>query len=116
MSNLSLHHNCFTPLSFSSFVRIASVVVPLTLITACSTYQNVTGYFNTYYNAKKLFDDAVTEVEGSPQRTRDTVYFVGDSSNPSSDAKFDKVIEKCSKIIQFYDKSSWIDDAILMIG
>src|SRR3989442_2548330 len=113
MHNFLQNHNRLFRLRFKRASIIATVTIPLSIIVGCSTYQNVTGYFNTYYNAKKLFDEAVTEVESAPQRARDTVYFVGYSGNAGPDAKFDKVIEKCSKIIQFYDKSAWVDDAIL---
>src|SRR5258707_10775804 len=116
MHNSALNYNRSIVRGFERLAFIASVVIPLGIIVGCSTYQNITGYFNTYYNAKKLFDEAINDVENSPQRARDTLYFVGYVSNPATDAKFDKVIEKCSKIIQFYEKSSWVDDAILMIG
>lgn len=82
----------------------------------CSTYQNVTGYFNTYYNARKLFNEAVNDVEVSALAQRDSLYFVPYNCGPGPEAKFDKVIEKCSKLIQSYDKSGWVDDAILIIG
>src|SRR5713101_1312004 len=26
-------------------------------LSGCSTYQNITGYFNTFYNARRLFDE-----------------------------------------------------------
>ncbi|HEV8538090.1 MAG TPA: tetratricopeptide repeat protein [Bacteroidota bacterium] len=94
---------------------VASVFLAITLF-GCSTYQNITGYFNTYYNAKKVFADAVIEVENSSARQRDSLYFVPYGSGTAADAKFEKVIEKCSKLIESYEKSAWVDDAILMIG
>lgn len=88
----------------------------ITLFPSCSTYQNITSYFNTYYNASKLFDDAVTEIEKAPQKDRDTNYFAAYTISKGVEDKLDKVIEKCSKLIQFYPQSKLIDDAILMIG
>lgn len=76
----------------------------------------MTGYFNTYYNAKKNFDDAVAEIEKNPQKARDTNYFAVYAIPKSASDKLDKVIEKGSKLIQLYPQSSWIDDAIMMIG
>lgn len=82
----------------------------------CSTYQNVTAYFNTYYNAQKLFDDGVTELTRVPPAGKDTNYFVPVFAKSDGQSKFDKVIEKCSKIIQFYPDSKLVDDAIVLIG
>lgn len=88
----------------------------LFLLSGCSTYQNITGYFNTYYNASKLFSEAVADVEKMAQKDRDTNYFAAYKVPPVAQTKFDKVIEKCSKLIQFYPQSSWVEDGIMMIG
>jgi len=79
-------------------------------------YENVTGYFNTYYNAKKLFSDAEREIEKTPQKERDTNYFAAYNVPKGVHDKLDKVIEKCSKLIQLYPRSSWLEDAIVTIG
>ncbi|MBI3365976.1 MAG: tetratricopeptide repeat protein [Ignavibacteriae bacterium] len=100
-----------------SFLRFSAI--PLFILFAfsgCSMYQNVTAYFNTYYNAKKLFSDAEQEVRQAPQKDRDTNYFAAYNVPPSLEGKFDKIVEKCSKLIQFYPESKWVDDAILMIA
>lgn len=106
--------------SHLSLVKIALSIGLITLLVAllssCSMYDNVTGYFNTYYNVKKLFSDAEYEIENAPQKDRDTNYFAIYNIPKNTEDKLDKVIEKCSKLIQFYPKSAWIDDAIFMIG
>jgi len=94
------------------FFTVSSLIV----ISGCSTYQNITGYFNTYYNAGKLFSEAEDEILKTPQTLRDSNYFAAFTVPKATEDKLDKVIEKCSKIIQFYPKSSWVDNAILMIG
>jgi len=91
-------------------------IVVLLEFSGCSTYHNVTAYFNTYYNARRLFDEAVGELRQQPAKDRDTNYFAAYTVPQNIQDKFDKVIEKCSKLIQFYPKSSYVDDAILMIG
>ncbi len=107
----------YNSLSFKRhFLYLSAFCLFFLLGEGCSTYQNVTGYFNTYYNAKKVFDDAVKEIENTPQKGRDSLYFIEVAISPTAEQKFDKVIEKCSKLIQFYDKSGWVDDAIVMIG
>ena len=97
------------------FAVLAFIVL---LLVGCSTYQNVTAYFNTYYNAQKTFDDAVNDVVRSQQAQagKDTNYFFPAVVKSDGQSKFDKVIEKCSKIIQFYPQCKLVDDAIIMIG
>ena len=85
-------------------------------LSGCSTYQNVTGYFNTYYNARHLFEEASADARLQSQRDRDTNYFARYTVPQNTQDKFDKVIEKSSKLIQFYPKSKWVDDALLMIA
>ena len=46
----------------------------------------------------------------------DTVFIKPYIVPAATQVKFDKVIEKCSRLIQFYPDSKWVDDAILMIG
>lgn len=100
----------------NALARVSFLVLLALLVPSCSTYQNVTSYFNTYYNAGKIFDDAVAEVERTPQPARDTNYFAPIAVPPATAQKFDKVIEKCSKLIQFYPQSGWVEGAILLIG
>jgi TolA-binding protein len=83
---------------------------------SCSTYQSVTGYFNTYYNAKKLFNDALIDVEKSSQKDRDSNYFAAYKLSQGTKDKFDKVIEKSSKVIRDYPQSSWIENTLFMMG
>lgn len=63
-------------------------------------------YFNTYYNTKKLYKEAMEE----NKRRRD------DRPSPSEIQKYDKTIEKASKILQLHSNSKYVDDALLMIG
>lgn len=106
-------------------------------------WQNATGYFNTYYNASRLYAEAEEEIERNllnktinPQQTaaamgmempdglpqmevekikRDMAMI--ESGTPSTAiVKLDKVIEKGSRILVNYPKSRWVDDALLLIG
>jgi tetratricopeptide (TPR) repeat protein len=98
-------------------LRLSIPIIFLFLgIAGCSFYRDLTGYFNTYYNSKKLFDDAVNEASLSPQKDRDTNYFAPYTISQSTQKKFDSVIVKCSKLIQFYPTTRWVVNGILMIG
>lgn len=85
-------------------------------LSGCGTYRNATAYFNTYYNAGQLFDQAVDEVMKVPQPARDSNYFAPFKVNQAIIAKFEKVIEKGSRVIQFHGESGYVEDAIMMIG
>lgn len=81
-----------------------------------TTYQNAVAYFNTYYNAKKAFDEAIAEIDKSRPATLRTNLFASTGVSQAIRTKLLAVIEKSSKIIQFYPKSSVADDALLLIG
>lgn len=63
-------------------------------------------YFNTYYNTKKLYKEALEE----NKRRRD------EKPTSTEIQKYDKTIEKASKILQIHSDSKYVDDALLMIG
>jgi tetratricopeptide (TPR) repeat protein len=100
----------------SSLSKFALLLFLISFFAGCSFYTDITGYFNTFYNARNKFNEAVNEVRNVQQKDRDTNYFAPYIISQSTAPKFEKVIEKCSKIIQFYPTSRWVDDAILMIG
>ena len=79
-------------------------------------YENVVAYFNTYYNAKKLFEESEQEILKARSAAPDSNMFRSYTVPPAVRTKLLSVIEKCSKIIQFHDKSKWVDDALLLIG
>lgn len=59
-------------------------------------------YFNTFYNAKVYFREAEKIYREQNQNTRE------------SSAKYNKVIEKSSKIFEFYKESKYTDDALFL--
>jgi TolA-binding protein len=80
-------------------------------------YTNTISYFNTFYNAQRLFteaEDAVVEAERefreNPNQIRTFIIPV------TARSKFTASIEKNSKVLSFYPDSKWVDDALLMIG
>jgi len=104
------------PINVGRLTTYGFLLAIIISISGCTMYENVTGYFNTYYNAKKLFSDAEREIEKTPQKERDTNYFAAYNVPKGVHDKLDKVIEKCSKLIQLYPRSSWLEDAIVTIG
>jgi tetratricopeptide (TPR) repeat protein len=106
-------------------------------------WQNATGYFNTYYNAAKLYDEAEEEIRTSQsskavdphqasinmalessdgaegednEKVKREISMIESGTPSTAIVKLDKVIEKCSRILVNYPKSKWVDNALLLIG
>lgn len=90
------------------------IVLPLLLfLAACSYWSDFTTYFNRYYNAKNLFETALEDVA---RQERELFAFKEEKITNAANANFEKVIEKCSKILQFDTTSAYFDEAIYMTG
>ena len=105
----------FNPMKFK-FIFILSLL----FISACSSgnfikkgFEDFTTYFNTYYNAKKIFVEAEIEIKQQQKEIfTDKIYAPpGNITN-----KLVTVIEKCSKILQYHPQSSLVDNALFLIG
>ena len=75
-------------------------VIPLLFIFFLSSC----AYFNTFYNAKKYFNEAEKEYAKTHRIT------------PKERREYEKVIEKCSKILEFYPDSKYVDDALYLMA
>jgi TolA-binding protein len=87
------------------------VVAALTAATLASSC----AYYNTFFFARRYYNQAVRANRqptkpGSGGGSQST----GISGQTSS--LLDKSIEKCAKVITFYPKSKWVDDAIFLMG
>lgn len=85
-----------------------------------STYTDFSAYFNTYYNAKTNYNDAIKEFENGLKEYRINI-ISGAKPYPFQPGtmarqKFDVAIEKASKVLQFYPDCSFIEDCLYMIG
>ncbi len=79
---------------------ISRLLVPLLLLTALGAS---CAYFNTLYNARRLYSEAEErrENEGSERELRD---------------RYGEVVDKCVKVVQDYPDSKWVDDALFLMG
>ncbi len=80
---------------------------------SCGVWRNFTTYFNTYFNAKTLFDS--TE-EVILKNRKDVFAFKEEKLQSQQIQDLTKVIEKCSKILQFENESGYFDDALFITG
>jgi TolA-binding protein len=84
---------------------------------SCVATDFVSAYFNTYYNAQRLFNEAETEVFtqlDSRSGGRSWLGTFGIAAGTKT--KLQSVIEKCSKLLQYHPDSKLVDDALIMIG
>jgi TolA-binding protein len=109
--------NFFNKLNLSSnkikSIIISSIFISSIIISGCNVWYDFTTYFNLYYNSKDLFEEA----ELSILEQRKDIYNVNEPSIPNTaNQTLTKVIEKCSKILQFNSESSFVDNALFMTG
>ena len=83
------------------------------MLSGCGLWTDFTTYFNLYHNAKTLYYDAEEQI----LKERKDIFFVSEGAIPSgANQNLPKVIEKFSKLLQFHNKSSYVDDALFLIG
>lgn len=127
-------------------LALASLLILTTSLTSCGIWTDFTTYFNTYYNAKTLFDRVEEEIL---KQKKDIFVFRDDKQtntqfgtqpaaqygaqyglqpqtqygaqpgvqiSGSLSQDLTKVIEKCSKILQYEKNSSYFPDALFITG
>lgn len=89
----------------------------------CSIWKSATSefnaYFNTYYNAKVIFEQVEEVIQNRTfsEKFLSIEKFDAELQLPPNEKnKLDDVIKKCSKILQYYINTSIADDALLMTG
>ncbi|MFH1862113.1 MAG: tetratricopeptide repeat protein [bacterium] len=61
-------------------------------------------YFNTYYNAKRYFREGVRDNEELAPGQQPQV------------AKFQKSLDSAARVLEYYPKSKYVDDALMLMG
>ncbi len=99
-------------------------LITLVLFSGCA-------YYNTFYNAKKFYKDAekdrkkrlrtqVVELsEDEKARLKRSGYATAGDRNRASSSemqKYQHAIEKASRVLEFYPKSKYVDDALMLLG
>jgi len=89
------------------------IVLLIFLITGCGVWTNFKTYFNTYYNANRIFQ----ETEETLLESKKELFSFEEEVIPKNlSSNFDEVIEKTSAILQHNKESSYVDEALLMTG
>ena len=85
----------------------------LLTIHGCGIWYDFTTYFNLYYNAKDKFQEAETAIM---LQRKNLLEMEDPNITGNVPQLLNQVIEKCSRILQFHEKSSYVDNALLMLG
>lgn len=110
--------------------KILTLWIPLILLTALLSG---CAYYNTFHNAKRKFAEAerdnrnpALQQRTQPQQQPQSPAFSGRPTQPGqpqppqqniqSADKYRKVVETCSKLLEFYPRSRWVDDALMLMG
>lgn len=99
--------------SFDKKIKILLAVIGITIISGCGFWLDFKTYFNTYYNANKIFIQAETEVL---KNKTELFYYEEKPITQAQKKQFDDVIKKTSSILQYSTESSYFEDALLMTG
>jgi TolA-binding protein len=94
-------------------VRILLFLPLIILLTECSVWDNFTTYFNLYYNADELYTKIEKQII---EQKKDLFSIETPTIPPAANADVQKLIEKCSAILQFHSTTSYVDDALMMLG
>lgn len=94
-------------------IKLLVFSILLLIVSGCSVWDNFTTYFNLYFNTASLFEDAEQEILSQKRDlfSNDPLIIPGNAK-----AALVKVVEKSSKLLQFYSTSAYVDEALMMLG
>lgn len=105
--------------STKTFRRPSFTLFPVValLLVSCSVGEYLGAYFNTFYNAQRLFSEAEEEIlKQRDLKQADTTFLPAFNLSGTTKTKLTSVVEKCSKLLQYHPESGLVDDALMMIG
>lgn len=83
-------------------------------------YQNMTAYYNGYFNADEIIDDAILQIEARhPDNFQDqlVIYpYLLDVDSTTALASLNTAIDKLKKDIYLHKASHWVDDSYYQMG
>ena len=97
------------------------VVLPIfvaALVSGCGTTNDFRAYYNTFYNARRAFDDGYKTIEKKDEPINLDLYvplFVRPSGSIGS-RDFESAVVKSADVLRNHSDTKWVDDALLLIG
>ncbi|RKY98735.1 MAG: hypothetical protein DRQ13_03215, partial [Ignavibacteriae bacterium] len=94
-------------------IRFSFYLLLLVVINGCSVWDSFTTYFNLYYNTIESFEKAEEQIYAQQR----SLFSTQPLTIPgTANTELEKVIEKCSNILQFHSETGYVEDALLMLG
>ncbi len=81
-----------------------------------SQMDNFTAYYNTFYNARKVFEEGRRAVEKEDRPIDMTRYLSLFPEVRGENRYFERAIKKAADLLRKHPHSKWVDDALLLIG
>jgi TolA-binding protein len=94
-------------------IRFSFFLLLLVVVTGCSVWDSFTTYFNLYYNTIESFEKAEEQIYAQQRSLFSTEPLTVPGT---ANTELEKVIEKCSAILQFHSETGYVEDALLMLG
>ncbi|PSQ68950.1 MAG: hypothetical protein BRD31_06690, partial [Bacteroidetes bacterium QH_2_64_26] len=81
-------------------------------------YDDLTAYYNGFYNAEQAFEDGLESVKQSSSEIDRTRYLsiFPEPEAAAGGSSFKEAIQKSAEILREHPNSKWVDDALLLIG
>ena len=81
-------------------------------------YDDLTAYYNGFYNAEQAFEDGLESVKQSSSEIDRTRYLsiFPEPEAAAGGSSFEEAIQKSAEILREHPNSKWVDDALLLIG
>lgn len=81
-------------------------------------YDDLTAYYNTFYNATQAFEEGLESVAQSRSEVDRTRYLsiFPEPQAGSAGSSFEEAIQKSADVLREHPNSEWVDDALLIIG
>ena len=108
-----MNFNITRALKKTNYAKEILLLYFLFFFTGCGIWTDFKTYFNTYYNAKVIFEEAEEKLLSEQK----DLFLYEETPIPKSlSDSFNKVIEKTSAILQHNKESDLVDETILMTG
>ena len=102
--------------------KLTGIILVAILFTGCKTsfksnFRDFNAYYNTFYNAKKSFNQGQKRSE-EQARKYNTLQPIRIHETPlgAGAGDFQNAIDKGADILRKYDETKWVDDALEIIG
>ena len=93
--------------------KILILLLPVFLFSGCGIWTDFTTYFNIYYDTADNFEQAEQLIN---EQKKDLLSNEDVPIPGTAVQLLNKVIEKASKILQFHNQSSYVENALLLLG